>query len=80
MFNARVIGKGKSIFEGLFTNIKFIGISAMILITTIFIVQVGGEMFQTHPLSLKMWLAIILLTSPVAFVREIYYQLMRLRK
>jgi Ca2+-transporting ATPase len=80
MFNARVIGKGKSIFEGLFTNLRFVGISVMILLTTIFIVQVGGDMFQTHPLTLRMWLAIILLTSPVAFLREIYYQIGRLRK
>ncbi len=75
MFNARVIGKGKSIFSGLFSNAKFISISIAILATTILIVQVGGEVFQTHPLSWKMWLSIILLTSPVAFVREIYYQL-----
>jgi Ca2+-transporting ATPase len=75
MFNARVIGKDKSIFDGLFTNAKFMGIAVAILAVTILIVQVGGEVFQTHPLSWKMWAAIIVLTSPIVIVRELYFQL-----
>ena len=80
MFNARVIGKNKSIFSGLFDNSKFIGILIFILAVTILIVQVGGEVFQTQPLDTKTWLWIILLTSPIAWVRELYFQLIGKRK
>jgi len=75
MFNARVIGKNRSIFTGLGKNIKFTGIIGLILIVTILIVQLGGEVFQTHPLSWQVWLTIILIASPVVIVRELYYQL-----
>jgi Ca2+-transporting ATPase len=80
MFNARVIGKNKSIFSGLFNNSKFIGILIFILAVTILIVQIGGEVFQTQPLDTKTWLWIILLTSPIAWVRELYFQLIGKRK
>ena len=80
MFNARVIGKNKSIFSGLFNNSKFISILIFILAVTILIVQVGGEVFQTQPLDTKTWLWIILLTSPIAWVRELYFQLIGKRK
>lgn len=80
MFNARVIGKNKSIFSGLFDNSKFIGIMIFILAVTILIVQIGGEVFQTKALSITTWLWIILLTSPIAWVRELYFQLIGKRK
>ena len=75
MFNARVIGKNHSIFEGLGKNLRFTGIIGLILIVTILIVQLGGEVFQTHALSWQTWLTIILITSPVVIVRELYFQL-----
>lgn len=75
MFNARVIGKNRSIFAGLGKNFKFTGIIGLILIVTILIVQLGGEVFQTHALSWQTWLTIILVTSPVVIVRELYFQL-----
>lgn len=75
MFNARVIGKNKSIFAGLGKNLKFTGILALILAVTLLIVQLGGEVFQTHPLSWQTWLTIIIATSPVVIVREIYFQI-----
>ncbi len=80
MFNARVIGKNKSIFSGLTQNMKFIGIMIFILAVTILIVQVGGEVFQTKPLSMETWGWIILLTSPIAIVRELYFQLFGKKK
>ena len=75
MFNARVIGKNKSVFDGLGRNAKFTGIMALILIVTIVMVQVGGDVFRTEPLSWKTWGWILLVTSPVVIVRELYYQL-----
>lgn len=77
MLNARVIGKNRSIFAGLGKNFKFSGILLLILAVTILIVQVGGEVFQTHPLSWQTWLTIILATSPVVIMREIYFQCKR---
>ncbi len=80
MFNARVIGKNKSVFSGLGSNFKFTGILLFILAVTILLVQVGGEVFHTHPLSWKTWLTIILVTSPVMIVRELYFQLFGKKK
>lgn len=77
MFNARVIGKNRSIFSGLGKNIKFSGIIGLILIVTILIVQFGGEVFQTHALSWQTWLTIIIITSPVVIVRELYYHVFK---
>lgn len=74
-FNARVIGKNKSIFSGLRKNPRFLGIVAFILVVTILIVQIGGEVFSTHPLSWQTWLTIILVTSPVVLLSELYFQL-----
>lgn len=75
LFNARVIGKNKSIFDGLGRNMKFIGVALCILFVTIVIVQIGGEVFQTVPLSWQTWGYIILFTSPVVIVRELWYRL-----
>lgn len=75
LFNARVIGKNKSIFDGLGRNMKFTGVALGILLVTIIIVQIGGEAFQTVPLSWQTWGLIILFTSPVVIVRELWYQL-----
>jgi Ca2+-transporting ATPase len=80
MFNARVIGKNKSVFEGLFKNSKFVGILVFILVVTILIVQFGGEVFNTKPLSAETWGYILLLTSPICWVRELYHQLIGKRK
>lgn len=77
MFNARVIGKDKSLFEGLGKNAKFTGIMALILIVTIVMVQVGGDVFRTEPLSWETWCYIILITSPVVVIRELYYQFIK---
>ncbi|MFR9591872.1 MAG: calcium-translocating P-type ATPase, PMCA-type [Rikenellaceae bacterium] len=74
IFNARVIGKNKSIFDGLFANPKFIGVALGVLAVTIGIVQVGGEVFNTHPLSWQTWGYILAITSPVVIVREIWYR------
>lgn len=71
LFNARVLGKGRSIFDGLFSNRIFVFISVLILICTISIVQFGGEAFRTEPLSLTTWGVLFLLASPVIIVPEV---------
>ena len=80
MFNARVIGKNKSVFDGLTKNGKFTGIIAFVLIATILIVQFGGKVFQTEPLSISTWISLILITSPVMIFKEIYFQLFGKKK
>lgn len=75
LFNARVVGKNKSIFSGLGNNPKFILVSLGILILTILIVQYGEELFKTHPLSLETWGYILLVTSPVVIGKEIWFLL-----
>ena len=75
LFNARVFGQKRSIFNGLGKNIAFIAIASIILIGQILIVTFGGEMFRTEPLSWQQWLFIIGITSPVVIVREVVYQL-----
>lgn len=75
LFNARVIGKNKSIFDGFGRNMKFVSVALGILLVTIVIVQIGGEAFQTVPLSWQTWGYIILFTSPVVIVRELWFRL-----
>ena len=70
LFNARVLGLEMSAFKDLGENKAFVAIAAAILIGTILIVQFGGDIFRTVPLSLVDWLAIIGLTSPVVLIGE----------
>ncbi|MFI3321535.1 MAG: calcium-translocating P-type ATPase, PMCA-type [Rikenellaceae bacterium] len=80
LFNARVTGKNHSVFDGLTKNAKFLAVAFGILFCTILIVQIGGELFNTTPLSWHTWGKIILYTSPVVIVREIYFQVCRRKK
>lgn len=73
LFNARVEGKNKSVFSGLFNNHKFWIISLIIILTTILIVQFGGNVFRTEPISLLSWILIIIFTSPVLLIKELLY-------
>lgn len=75
MFNARVIGKGESIFYNLSGNLKFLAMVVLIFVCTVLIVNYGGEFFQTEPLPLKEWLWIVAITSPVVILRELWFQL-----
>lgn len=75
MFNARVIGKGESIFYHLASNVKFLAMVVLIFVCTVLIVNFGGDFFQTEPLSWREWLWIVAATSPVVVVREVWFQL-----
>jgi Ca2+-transporting ATPase len=70
LFNARVFGQDRSIFSGLGQNWAFTGIALVILVGQFLIVQFGGEMFRTEPLTAMEWLCIIGTTSIVAVSRE----------
>ncbi|MFY7803892.1 MAG: calcium-translocating P-type ATPase, PMCA-type [Limnoraphis robusta] len=71
LFNAKCFGLKESVFSNLSTNWNFIGIALLILIGQIIIVQFGGQVFRTVPLSLTHWLIIIGGTSIVLWMGEI---------
>ena len=80
LFIARVVGRGsRSALKGVFRNPKFTAVALLILAVTILIVQFGGEVFSTHPLSAETWIWIILLTSPVLILRELWVLLFPIR-
>lgn len=80
LFNARVFGQERSIFNGLLENPAFAGIALVILVGQFLIVQFGGEMFRTEPLSLQTWGIILGCTSLVVIGRELFYQVSKLLK
>ncbi|PSB11256.1 calcium-translocating P-type ATPase, PMCA-type [Pleurocapsa sp. CCALA 161] len=80
MFNARCLGSNRSAFTGLIHNPSFIAIATIILVGQILIVQLGGSVFRTVPLSLIDWFAITLVTSFVLWIGELGRFLVRDRK
>ncbi|WP_204102395.1 MULTISPECIES: calcium-translocating P-type ATPase, PMCA-type [Spirulina sp. CCY15215] len=70
LFNARCLGLKQSAFKGVWQNKGFIAIAAAICIGQILIIQFGGEVFRTVPLSLQDWFAIIGTTSIVLWIGE----------
>lgn len=78
LFNARVFGQKRSIFDGLLKNPAFIGISLAILVGQFLIVQFGGDMFRTEPIPLNHWGLLIAGTSVVAIFRELKYQISKI--
>jgi Ca2+-transporting ATPase len=71
LFNARVLGRNVSAFNDITENRAFLWIALAILVGTILIVQFGGDIFRTVPLSLTDWLVIIAATSPVLLAGEV---------
>ncbi len=71
LFNARCSGSFKSAFSGLRENRVFLMIAGLILLLQILIVQFGGPVFRTDPLSLLEWCYIIAGTSVVLWIGEI---------
>lgn len=72
LFNARCFGLNQSAFTGILENKGFLLIAAFILFGQILIVQFGGRVFRTVPLSFRDWIFIILGTSSVLWVGEAF--------
>ena len=70
MFNAKAFATGKSAFHKLGKSIGFILVATIILTGQILIVQFGGNVFRTVPLSLNEWFLIIGSTSIVLWIGE----------
>ena len=73
LFNVRVFGKNRSIFHKIGKSKDFLMGSIIILLGTVLIVQLGGDIFKTHPLSLGTWVKILIATSPIIIVRELWF-------
>ena len=71
LFNARCLGHSFSAFSRITENKGLIAIAAGIFVGQIAIIQYGGEIFRTVPLSLKDWVVIIGATSLVLWVGEV---------
>lgn len=58
LFRARVFDKGIGITEGLSKNKLFILVSLLILVMNVLIVQFGGSVFGTEPLTFTQWIVV----------------------
>ena len=79
LFNARSLGSSFSAFRRLWACPAFLFVLGSVLVGQWLIVTFGGVMFRTVPLSLSEWLWIIIGTSPVLWVGEIYRKIVRMR-
>ena len=71
MFNAKTFLSGWSAFKNLRNSKGFVSVALLIVVGQILIVQFGGEVFRTVPLSLKDWALIIAGTSSVLWIGEL---------
>ncbi len=65
MFSCRSLTPGHSPFKGLLKNPPFLVIVGIIFAVQVFVVNFGGELFRTVPISLELWIRIILFTATV---------------
>lgn len=72
LLNAKAFSLNKSAFSGLSKCYGVHLVLVFILVGQWFIVQFGGRIFRTEPLSVKEWLSIIAATSIVLWVGELF--------
>jgi Ca2+-transporting ATPase len=77
LFNARMLGSCYSAFRRLWACEGFLIVLALVLLGQWLIVTFGGQMFRTEPLSWEIWAYIIIGTSPVLWIGEIYRWIQR---
>ncbi|MFH1264313.1 MAG: cation-translocating P-type ATPase, partial [Planctomycetota bacterium] len=71
LFNARCLGGSQSAFHRIWENKAFVAIAIAILFGQILIVQFGGEIFRTQPLSWIEWAVLLAATSLVVWIGEV---------
>lgn len=71
LFNARVFGTTDSAFKGLTKSYGMVAVICIILGGQFLIVQFGGDVFRTQPLSWQSWLLIFSTSSLVLWVGEV---------
>jgi len=72
LFNARVLGSGHSAFHRLWACPAFLLVLLLVLAGQWLIVTFGGQLFRTEPLSPEIWGYLIVGTSPVLWIGELY--------
>lgn len=72
LFNAKTLGTTRSAFAGLTSDRGLLFVLALIVGGQWLIVTFGGDMFRTVPLSAEIWGLIMLATSPVLIVGELW--------
>ncbi len=77
LFNARRLGVNKSALTDFLTNPSFLTIAVAIFVGQVLIVQFGGDVFRTVPLTFLEWLAMVAGTSVVLWAGEIWRLLNR---
>jgi Ca2+-transporting ATPase len=80
LFNARALHSHHSALRHFFWSRGFVLVLALILVGQWLIVELGGTMFRTTPISLHDWLQIVVFTSPVLIVGELYRLILRLKR
>ena len=80
LFNAKSLGSSRSAFHKFMSDNGLMLVLAIILAGQWMIVEFGGKMFRTVPLSLETWLLIVVGTSPVMLVGEAVRLVKRLVK
>lgn len=72
LFNAKCWGSNDSIFKHLWDNKTFACIALIIFITQILLVNWGGKLFRTEPISISNWIVIVGGTFFILGFGEIY--------
>ena len=72
MLNAKAFLTGRSAFSQLWQSREFLFVASMIFVGQVLIVQFGGRMFNTVPLSLFHWAVITVCTSLVFRFGEVW--------
>jgi len=80
LFNARMLGLAGSALSGFWRNRGFLLIVSAIFICTVAMVQIGGNVFRTVPLSLRDWVVLVAGTSTVLWIGEIGRLLTRAKR
>ena len=78
MFNAKALMSGTSALKGVHSNTTFLLVVALILVGQWLIVTYGGTMFNVVPLTAETWIKIIVSTSLVLVVPELFRVFKRL--
>lgn len=79
LFNASAVGSRNSAFRRMYARRGMLSVLFIIIAGQWAIVTFGGAMFRCVPLSATEWITIILATSPVVIIGEIYRWIMRRR-
>ena len=79
LFNARVLGTSDSAFKGFGQAYTLWIVAGIILLGQFIIVQWGGSVFRTTPLSAEVWAGIITGTSPILWAGEVVRWIRRRR-